>query len=358
MKKLMVLIFVLIVIFSIYCSNEKWKGKIYKEQGITIIQNYGMGLLEEKSEKKIKFIEDLKLGVEEGEKYQMFHSNLSIEVDAKYNIYILDEKNHRIIKFNKKGNFIWEVGRKGEGPGEFRNPFDIIMSPFEEICVLDSPSVLHFFNSQGNYLKTVRIRKSFRGVQFLPNGELLVNIFVMGKPGVAAEYYSNEGEFIKKFPDEYRYGQKVPGGASIGGEFRLFNNKIYLSLPNRYEIREYNLEGKLLRKFKRDIKLEQPEIKVSENSFSIRSNDVSGPCFLNQRKMLINRLMIVDQIEKNEFEVKRFLDFFNEKGQFLGSYKLPKTTLLVKIDAEDNYYFVQTDPFPRVIRSKLDITLN
>lgn len=58
---------------------------------------------------------------------------------------------------------------------------------------------------------------------------------------------------------------------------------------------------------------------------------------------------------EQEVEVKFYLDFFNEKGQFLGSYKLPEETKLNTIDHEDNFYFVQQEPFPRVIRSTLDI---
>lgn len=66
-------------------------------------------------------------------------------------------------------------------------------------------------------------------------------------------------------------------------------------------------------------------------------------------------LMLVERKAEREFEIKLYLDFFNEKGQFLGSYKLPEETGLNTIDHENNFYFVQQEPFPRVIRSTLDI---
>lgn len=37
--------------------------------------------------------------------------------------------------------------------------------------------------------------------------------------GIAADYYSIEGEFLEKFSDEYRFGPNLPSwaGGSLGG---------------------------------------------------------------------------------------------------------------------------------------------
>ena len=51
-------------------------------------------------------------------------------------------------------------------------------------------------------------------------------------------------EQMEKLADEYRYGPKMSPslGASIGGGFfKIHGNYIYLSLPDKYEIREYEL---------------------------------------------------------------------------------------------------------------------
>ena len=129
MKKLACFILVSIVIFSIYCSKEKWQGEIYKEQGVTIIESEGSGIWGDKINEKITFKENLALGVEEGEEFLMFHTELDIAVDSESNIYVLDIRNHRLLKFDKEGNFIWKTGRKGQGPGEFRNPSEVEVSP-------------------------------------------------------------------------------------------------------------------------------------------------------------------------------------------------------------------------------------
>ncbi len=359
MKKSFILILTLFVALSLNSYKQKWKGKIYTEEGVSVIENKGPGLWGDKINERITFKEDLSLGVEEGEEYLMFYRLWSMDIDSELNLYVLDSGNHRLLKFDREGDFIWKRGRKGQGPGEFQYPFRVAVSPSKEIAVIDS-GLIHFFSSEGDYQRSIKFGRSLQNLQFMPDGRLFTNIFVRGQPGIAAEYYSNEGEFLGKFPDEYRYGPKMSPslGASIGGGFfQLIGKKIYLSLPDQYEIREYDLEGKLLRKIKRNIKLKPPDIRVSPSGrgVSVRDSDSSGPCFFYQGKMLINMVKFVDRKDDRKYETKTFLDFFNEKGQFLGSYRLPDNIRPITLDSESNFYFIQSDPFPRVTRSIMSI---
>ena len=79
----------------------------------------------------------------------------------------------------------------------------------------------------------------------------------------------------------------------MGGELRILGSKIYMVLPDKYEIREYDIKGKLQKKIKRDIKLKPPEIKVTQSGFSIGSRNHLGPCFLFDGRILINRLFLI-----------------------------------------------------------------
>lgn len=358
MKKLACFVLVSIVIFSANCSKEKWQGKIYKEQGVSVIESEGSGIWGDKINEKVAFKENLSLGEEEGEEFLMFHTELDLAVDSELNIYVLDIRNKRLLKFNKEGNFIWKTGRKGQGPGEFRNPSEVVLSPSEEIWVLDLPTLIHLFDAQGKYKRTINLKGRCNNFYFLPDGRLFISRTTRGQMGIAADYYSIEGELLEKFPDEYRFGPNLPswaGGSLGGGGYQFLEGKIYMTLPDKYEIREYGLEGKLLGKIKRDFKLKQPVIREFQRGYIMRALNVIGPCFLYKKKMFLNSLMLVGEKSEQEVEVKFYLDFFNEKGKFLGSYKLPEETTLNTIDREDNFYFVQQEPFPRVVRSTLDI---
>ena len=347
----LVLASILVFIFS--CTKEEWEGKIYKEQGVTIVENRGPGLWGEEAGDKVQFIEDISIGEYEGEDYLMFNRLLSVAVDSRLNIYILDRQNQRLFKFDREGDFIWETGQKGQGPGEFQFPSNVTLTPSESIAVRDG-SLIHFFSNDGIFQKTVKLKGRFMGLKILPDGRFLMTRTVSGELGVAAEYHSMDGQFLGKFPDEYRYGPKLSGGAAYyGGEFEIFDNKLYLSLPGTYEIREYDLEGKTLRKIRRDFKIKPPNIKFEDRGWLAGPSDVSGPCFFYQGKMLVNLLNIVEILTEDEYEIEKFIDFFNEKGQFLGTYQLPENQTLAAIDSEGHFYFIQWEPYPKVIRSKL-----
>ncbi len=350
-----------LVLFCVNCAKDKWEGEIYTQGDVKIVENRGPGLWEGDEGKDISFEESLILGQEQGADYLMFYRLRDLAVDSEQNIYVLDAGNHRVIKFGKQGQFIWKVGRKGQGPGEFQYPRDVSLSPEEEVVVGDGQRV-HFFTVESNYLRSIRLDKSWHDFFFLPDGRILVSLFVRGRPGVAAEYCTEDGKFIKEFPDEYRYGPELSmgGGVSIGGGgIQLIGNKIYFSLPDQYEIRTYDLEGNLMSKIKRNSKLKPPDIKVTNIKGSMRvtvgPSDCSGPCFVVPQKYLINSLRLVEKKDEKKYDIKHFLEFFNSEGQFLRRVELPGGRELVTIDSQENFYFIQTDPFPKVIRTSLKI---
>lgn len=374
MKKIISINFLVCILFPIFLDAKKGDWIKYSEQETIILENRGPGLWEQEKGGKAEFIETLSLGKESGDENFMFFSITSIAVDGELNVYVLDSRNFQISKFDKEGKFLWKAGREGQGPGEFQRPNNVVFDNSNGAAILDNFRNLSQFDFEGNFQKSVKFQKSIRNCQFLPDGRLLVNVSVRGQPGIVAEYYSGEGEFIKTFPHEYYYGPKLSPnhGAGIGGEFYLQGNRIYLSLPDNYEIREYNLEGKLLRKIKRDLKLKPPNIIESSNSVSVGPSDKSGPCFVIGNKMLVNFVTIYEFKNKKEEDrviggrvfkgvfnevdtVNRFLDFFSKEGQFLGSKDISDDISFNTVDHEGNFYFVQRTPFPRVSRRMLVI---
>ncbi len=55
-------------------------------------------------------------GTEDG---QFFHPG-AVAVDSSGNVYVADELNHRIQKFDSDGNFITKWGSRGAGDGQFQ----------------------------------------------------------------------------------------------------------------------------------------------------------------------------------------------------------------------------------------------
>jgi len=368
MRKFACLILVSLIVISAYGFQKRWKGKTFEEQGVLIVENEGPGLWEGASNKKIDFIDDLSIGEETGKDYLMFRDKLDVAVDSEGNIYILDIGNQRILKFDKKGEFIWEAGRRGQGPGEFQSQpshytYSIKLTPSEDIAVRDDRNI-HFFSKSGDYKKTLKIDARVWDFDFFPDERLLVSLSLVRKVGNSAAFYSSDGEFKSVFSDEYILDTiKVNFGVNCGARYIVKSDKVYVSLPGPYEIREYDFKGKLLRKIRRDLKLESPFVKVMDGG-GVHDSNCSGPCYPLKNGMIVNlvTLVNVEGEKKQKFgereitipilDIRKFIDFFNDKGQFLGTYELNDRELRF-IDDEDFFYFSVTDPYPYLVRAKL-----
>lgn len=347
-KRFFLLFFVINLLIFPY-PQEKWKGKFFKEGDVTVVENRGEGIWGRNIGEKILLKENLSLGVEYGDENQIF-GWIDVAVDSSQNIYIPDQQNHRILKFDKNGKFIWKAGREGQGPGEFQYPDRIRITNDGKLAVSDDRAI-HFCDSKGNYLKTSKLGKYLNNFEFLKDGRVLISYLPKGQAGWSAEFYSKDLKPLKKFPDEYFYGPKFSPnlGAGVGEGFTLSRDKIFLCLPDRYEIREYDIEGKTLRKIRRDLHLRPPEIKITGgcSGISIRGRDSCGPSFILRNGMIVNFLRIFGENKKESF-----LDFYSEEGKFLGSIKIEDDSLIL-VDENDNFYFILSEPFTKLIRKSI-----
>ena len=110
------------------------------------------------------FEEVFRVGVLDGEDWEMFAHVAYVAFDANGNLYVVDglyvQMDTRIVVFDTSGNFVREFGSMGEGPGEFNRP--------NEIAVLrDGTSVVEdlghrayqLFDANGEFLRMVRMAR-------------------------------------------------------------------------------------------------------------------------------------------------------------------------------------------------------
>jgi DNA-binding beta-propeller fold protein YncE len=72
-------------------------------------------------------------GTEDG---QFFHPG-AVAVDSSGNVYVADELNHRIQKFDSDGTFITKWGSQGEGDGQFIHPQEAALDSSDNVYVAD-----------------------------------------------------------------------------------------------------------------------------------------------------------------------------------------------------------------------------
>jgi len=161
MKKTLVLLVPLLVLFSLSCLRQgekedfEWRGVIEYKNGIKVIKNPEEPAF---SQLDLNLTLDLSLGSEEDEEYQFYRIE-DIGVDNRGNIYVLDARNHRIQKYGSGGNHLQTIGRKGQGPGEFDTPYGMFVDDEGGIYIHDGMRV-KVFKGDGSYLREI-ILESF-----------------------------------------------------------------------------------------------------------------------------------------------------------------------------------------------------
>jgi len=74
-------------------------------------------------------------------------------VDSTGNIYVVDRKNNRVVKYNSSGAYQSSFGSSGSGNGEFNRPYGIAIDSQNNVYILDSGNQrVQKFDSSGAYL--------------------------------------------------------------------------------------------------------------------------------------------------------------------------------------------------------------
>ena len=118
------------------------------------------------------FEEVYRVGVLDGESWEMFSSVGQVAFDAEGNLYIFDGTTGpmlsggmrlmrsgevRVLVFDAAGRFAREFGSSGQGPGEFNQPMGFAVLPDGTVVVSDvGHRAYQLFNASGAFLRMVR----------------------------------------------------------------------------------------------------------------------------------------------------------------------------------------------------------
>ena len=106
----------------------------------------------------LRFEELYRLGTLAGEAWDQFGNVGDIGFDGAGNLYVLDYQVDRVIVADPAGEFVRELGRRGEGPGEFEEVHGLAVMRDGRAVVSDSRRlVFHIFQADGRVERTVRM---------------------------------------------------------------------------------------------------------------------------------------------------------------------------------------------------------
>lgn len=125
--------------------------------------------------------EDLVLGLGE-DPNKSFYGVSDVGMDDDQNLYVMDSGNHRVQVFDRVGRYLRSLGARGQGPGEFERPYQLVVSG-EHLIVSDINRV-HFWNLEGKHQRTVTLQgvTLLSSLYYTPDGLLLAAHAIMSRP--------------------------------------------------------------------------------------------------------------------------------------------------------------------------------
>jgi hypothetical protein len=367
-KGLSEIVLALSVFLAVVACKEKeakWTGSISQVEGVTVVANpkepiYGpevFGLTEE-----------LVIRDEEGQEGYMFENILNLVVDGAENICALDTKAAQIKVFNKEGEFIRAIGKKGQGPGEFMYPLDIQYLPQGELAVNDFQRAwISYFSLEGKYLHGLSTSSmpAFRR----PETDTLGNL--------VAGYINLKGDFqsvLAKFTPDLVSIQTICTQPLVSKPplFEYFESMrstnlvwtvsqkddIFWGVISRYEINVHSPDGKLVKRILRDS--DGVTISAKEREDLIRDMFGSSQVPSNITLKLSDKYppfirftcdeegrLFVQTYEKTAGGGSEYYDVFDPEGKFIAHIALKsrpmvwKNQKLYTIEDEDGLQFIK-----------------
>ena len=303
--------------------------------------------------KELSLQEELSIGVESGDEYEMFSEIGDVSLDSEENIYILDSKEGKVHKYDTNGNFLKSLEvKRGEGPREASYLHRLSVTQKGRVFVLDmNTGKILVFNEEFEWVRS--FKTDFRSIDILPYSEEKFIIFGIKDDNVF-HIFDEEGNLLESFgetfeiPPEYlEYKNvplaKLPRRADINADGR-----IYLVNLHKYEIRVYE-DKKVHHVIKEESEFFTPfKVVFSENTDDgVQRISMSFPyvSVLEHGKKLYVTMMVLEEDEPNH------LDVF-ENGKLIASQKIVGFALA--IDKKGRLYIVESEDYPRVVRASVE----
>jgi streptogramin lyase len=200
-----------------------------------------------------------------------FVNPVGIAIDSLDDIYVVDRYNHRIQKFDAHGNFITTWGSNGSADGQFNHPFGIAADNDGNIFVSEkNNNRIQKFDMDGNFITKWGFGGNGEGHFFSPSG-ITVNkhgdLYVVDTFNYRIQKFDTSGNFLMMWGSYgYNDGQfNYPAGIAIDGMGDIYITDI---LQNNIQIFSEFVEPEYLQV---DIDIKPDDL---ENTINIRSKGV------------------------------------------------------------------------------------
>ncbi len=173
-----------------------------------------------------------------------------IASDKNSDIYVVDQHNHRIQKFDKDGRFILMWGKNGSGDGEFNFPYGIAVDSKGNVYVADmNNNRIQKFTGDGVFIAATGSYGKEDGQLKYPYGIAVDEnnvVYVLDAFNYRVQKFSSDLKFISKWGDQESIGFKLylPHEIAVTKD-----GNIILSDRQNHRISVFTKDGALVKRF-------------------------------------------------------------------------------------------------------------
>jgi len=168
---------------------------------------------------------------------------VSIDADQDENLYVSDERLHRITIFDKEGKSLGQWGKAGSGEGEFNGPAGLAFDQEDNLYVVDSLNHrVQRFTKDGKFLGQWGQHGAGDGELNMPWGICLDSkgdVYIADWKNHRVQKFSRVGEFLGKFcaSDSGVGSLDHPTGVAVDSEGDVYvtdwgNHRLQVYAPN------------------------------------------------------------------------------------------------------------------------------
>jgi hypothetical protein len=346
--------------------------KIITEDGIPVIYNPKQPVPPKGTPNRLIPRQDLIIGKSNGDENYIFSDLRSIQVDKEGNIFALDSKEGKIKEFDKYGKHLRTFGKKGPGPGEWRAPSRMTLTPDGKLAILDNGNNrIGFYSLQGECLSEISTaRWQFLQLRIDSRSYIYADNLAFTDKGVSQKLLKfDPGLNLLATVAQNQSDMKLPRINLMTDRFVydiIQGDHLAWAYTTRYEIQIINLEGKTIRKIIKDYEpiaiTERDKREIIEERYG-----ESGPPQVIILEFPAHFYPIYSIVvdDKGWFYVRTHekdskgnysIDAFNHEGIYSAKFSLPAADILSTVRQDKLYSFVyeNEEGIPQVKRYHLE----
>jgi hypothetical protein len=332
MRKMMGIVLCLFLVSIALSQLQAQKIKTVK--GVQVVENGKKPKPPKGALTKLVFREEISFGDSDNEK-EMVAQPGYIDVDDRGHTFVVDIKASNVKVFDRDGQFVRTIGKKGEGPGEFSVPLGIIVTPDDELLVEDMMNRrLSYFSLDGEFLRNEVLANSLSTINVVmdSNGNFMARELIMEGNQLFFELRKYDKDLNPMFVlDKTEFQNPMQGNFNPFGVLAVYifdpKGEIYYGDGKEYEIKVYTPKGKLIRRI---LKKHDP-IKITKEDEERILNEFPdmAPGFKQGMKfpeyfpayeffaLEEGGRLIVRTYKKGKKEGEYVLDIFDQEGRYI-----------------------------------------